>query len=145
MAAEQTSFHRWGGFVYDLLRYECHLGNIGSTSSGILNHCFNNPDPRDFFNTLSQQPTLAPPGEVRHLRLTYGVWKRVVTEVEQFQKEEPASQLLPRDRAVALRRRNPEKTLAGLLDGNMGSAFVFIAALRVPCSTGSAPTSLRRR
>ncbi len=63
----------------------------------------------------------------------HAVWKRVVKEVEQFQKEEPASQLLPRDRAVALRRRNPEKTLAGLLDGSMGSAFV------------STPTSLRRR
>ncbi len=75
----------------------------------------------------------------------YTVWKRVVKEVEQFQKEKPASQLLPRDRAVALRRRNPEKTLAGLLDGSMGSAFVCIAPLLVSCSTGSAPTSLRRR
>ncbi len=75
----------------------------------------------------------------------YAVWKRVVKEVEQFQREEPASQLLPRDRAIALRRRSPEKTLAGLLDGSMGSAFVFIAPLLVPCSTGSAPTSLRRR
>ncbi len=75
----------------------------------------------------------------------YGVWNRVVKEVEQFQREEPASQLLPRDRAVALRRRNPEKTLASLLDGSMGSAFVFIAPLVVSCSTGSAPASLRRR
>ncbi len=75
----------------------------------------------------------------------YVVWKRVVKEVEQFQRAEPACQLLPRDRAVALRRRSPEKTLAGLLDGSMGSAFVFIAPLLVPCSTGSALTSLRRR
>ncbi len=75
----------------------------------------------------------------------YAVWKRVVKEVEQFQREEPASQSLPRDCAVALRRRNPEKMLAGLLDGSMGSAFVFIAPLLVSCLTGSAPTSLRRR
>ncbi len=75
----------------------------------------------------------------------YGVWRRILKAVEQFQREEPASQLLPRDRAVALRRRNPEKTLAGLLDGSMGLPFVFIAPLRVPCTTGSAPTSLRRR
>ncbi len=73
------------------------------------------------------------------------VWKRVVKEVEEFQTEEPASQLLPKDRAIALRRRSPEKTLAGLLDGSMGSAFVFTAPLLVSCSTGSAPTSLRRR
>ena len=40
---------------------------------------------------------------------------------------------------------NPEKTLASLLDGSMGSDFVFIAPLVVSCSTGSAPTSLRGR
>ncbi len=43
----------------------------------------------------------------------YAVFKRIVKEVERFQREEPASQLLPRDRAIALRRRNPERTLAG--------------------------------
>ena len=36
-------------------------------------------------------------------------------------------------------------TPAGLLDGSMGSAFVCIALLLASCSTGSAPTSLRRR
>ncbi len=75
----------------------------------------------------------------------YAVWKRVVKEVEQFQREEPTSQLLAGDRAVALRRRSPERKLAGLLNGRMGSAFVCIAPLLVSCSTGSAPTSLRRR
>ena len=62
--------------------------------------------------------------------------------VEQFQREEPTSQLLTGDRAVALRRRNLERTLAGLLDRSMDSAFAFIAPLLVSCSTGSAPTSV---
>ncbi len=117
---------------------QCHRVAVGLSDGSLLEE-FETPHTaagfEDFFARSEGHATRHP----------YGVWKRVVKEVEQFQREEPASQLLPRDRAVALRRRNPEKTLAGLLDGSMGSAFVFIAPLAVSCSTGSAPASLRRR
>jgi hypothetical protein len=46
------------------------FSNIDSTKSQVLKHCFKNVERPDFFNTLSQEQTLALPGEVKRLSQT---------------------------------------------------------------------------
>ncbi len=49
-------------------------GNIDLTLSRILNHCFKNSDPRDFFDSLSQKRTFVGALEVQNKAIGW-LWK----------------------------------------------------------------------